>query len=269
VTPAKLGLQVFTGSTEGFLVNSTLVYGNKDAVLIDAQFTLADAQRLADVIRGTNKNLTTVYVTHSHPDHYFGFTAIRDAFPRARLVALPATVAEIQKTWKDKVKEWQPVYKAGIPDKPVIPEPLRGTEIDLEGEKLLIVGGVQGDEANDSYVLIPSLQAVVCGDIVYDGVYPWTAETTPESRKTWLDSLSKLSDVGAETVVPGHQKPDRKERPSALNFTKAYLVRFDEALASSRDAGDLRAKMKEEYPDAALDVILKIGADAAFRNVSQ
>ena len=67
-------------------------------MLIDGQFTLADAHRLVGVILDGKKKLTTVYVTHAHPDHYFGLAVLKQAFPKAKLVALPATVAEIKKT---------------------------------------------------------------------------------------------------------------------------------------------------------------------------
>jgi glyoxylase-like metal-dependent hydrolase (beta-lactamase superfamily II) len=261
----KLKLRVVTGSQDGFLVNSTLLTGDKDAVLIDAQFTVADGKRVADAVKESGKNLTFVYVTHSHPDHYFGFVSIKEAFPNAKLVALPATVAEIEKTWEGKVQQWKPMYKEAITAKPFLPEALTGTTLELEGEKLQITGGVQGDEAQNSYVWIPSLHAVVTGDIVYDQVFPWTAETTPEQRKTWEGSLDKLGTLNATLVVPGHQKPERQQSPDDLAFTKNYLVAFDEALAGSKKPAELQAKIKAKYPDAALDVILKIGAEAAFK----
>lgn len=261
----KLKLRVVTGSPEGFLANSTLVTGDKDAVLIDAQFTIADGKRVADAVKESGKNLTLVYVTHSHPDHYFGFVSIKEAFPNAKLVALPATVAEIEKTWQAKVKQWKPMYKASITAKPFLPEPLSGNTIELEGEKLEVTGGMQGDESENSYVLIPSLQAVVTGDIVYDQVFPWTAETTPEQRKTWQGVLDQLGALHPTLVVPGHQKPERTQQPENLTFTKNYLTDFDEARVSSKKPSELEAKMKAKYPDAALDTILKLGAEAAFK----
>jgi glyoxylase-like metal-dependent hydrolase (beta-lactamase superfamily II) len=261
----KLKLRVVTGSPDGFLVNSTLVTGEKDAVLIDAQFTIADGNRVADAVKESGKNLTLVYVTHSHPDHYFGFVSIKEAFPNAKLVALPATVAEIDKTWEGKVKQWKPLYKEAITAKPFLPEAMTGTALELEGEKLEVTGHVQGDEAENSYVLIPSLHAVVTGDIVYDQVFPWTAETTPEERKTWQGSLDKLTALNASVVVPGHQKPERQASPDDIAFTKNYLLAFDEARQSSKKASELQAKLKAKYPDVALDAILKIGAEAAFK----
>src|ERR1043165_1257306 len=105
----KLTATVFTASPGGFLVNSTLVAGEKEAVLIDAQFDLADAHRLIAAILESKKTLTTVYITHGHPDHYFGLAAIKQAFAKAKLVPHPAALAEIKKTWQAKLKQWGPM----------------------------------------------------------------------------------------------------------------------------------------------------------------
>jgi glyoxylase-like metal-dependent hydrolase (beta-lactamase superfamily II) len=254
---------VITGSPEGFLVNSTLVTGDKEAVLIDSELTLADGKRVADAVTASKKTLTTVFITHFHPDHYFGFTAVKEAFPNAKLVALPATVEEIQKTWEAKVKQWKPMFKDAIPAKPVLPEPLAG-DLTVDGVKLEVVGAQQGDSANNAYVWIPSLHAVITGDIVYDDVFPWTAETTAETRKAWAGTLDKLSALNPEIVVPGHQKADHKQAPTSIAFTKTYLAAWDEAQAASKKPAELQAKIKAKYPDTALDVIVKIGSEAAF-----
>jgi len=147
---SKLSVQVMTASEAGFLVDATLISGDKDAILIDSSFTLADAHRLAAAILDAKKNLTTIYVTHWHPDHYFGLTVLKQAFPKAKLVALPVTVAEIKKSWKAKVKQWVPLYGDAIPSQPVLPTTLTGKTLTLEGQTLEIHGGVQGDSPNNS-----------------------------------------------------------------------------------------------------------------------
>jgi len=261
---SRLQLKTFTAAPEGFSVNSVLVYGAKDAVVIDAQFTESDARRLVAVLKESKKNLTTVYVTHAHPDHYFGFGAIKQAFPNAKIVALPGVVKDIQASAAAKVRQWKPQYGDNITADPVIPEPLDGTSFKLEGETLQVIGGVQGDATNSSYVWIGSLQAAVVGDIAFAGVYPWTAETTPALRQEWIRTLDQIIARKPNIVVAGHKQAGTKDDASSLEFTRDYLSYFDQALAESRNADELVKKVTAKYPNLGLDVILKIGAEAAF-----
>jgi glyoxylase-like metal-dependent hydrolase (beta-lactamase superfamily II) len=261
---APLTVQVLTASPGGFLVDSTLISGEKDAVLIDGQFTLADAHRVVAAILESKKTLTTVYVTHAHPDHYFGLVVIKQAFPGAKLVALPATIADIERTWKAKAAQWAPMFGPNLTARPIVPSPLAGKTIALEGHTLEVHGGVQGDEANSSYVWIPSIKTVVAGDIVYQGVHPWTAETNAESRKAWDKTLQELTALGPTTVVAGHKDPKAPDDLSGVVLTRAYLKAFDEAVASSKSADEAERKIKARYPTLALDVIAHFGAAAQF-----
>jgi glyoxylase-like metal-dependent hydrolase (beta-lactamase superfamily II) len=261
---SKLSVQVFTGSPQGFLVNSAIVSGEKDAVLVDGQLTLADAHRLVGALIDSKKNLTTIYVTHFHPDHYFGLVVVKQAFPKAKILAQPATVAAIKKTWAAKVKQWSPMFGANLTTKPVIPAPLTGNTITLEGQTLEVHGPVQGDDVNDSYVWIPSIKAVIAGDIVYQGVYAWTAETTPASREAWIKTLDEVAALNPEIVVAGHKDPKLKDDASGIAQTRAYLKDFDVAVAASKSAEELEAKVKAKYPKLAMDIVLHIGAGAAF-----
>jgi glyoxylase-like metal-dependent hydrolase (beta-lactamase superfamily II) len=260
----NLHLKVITSSPEGFWATSTLVEGEKDAVLIDAQFTLSDAHRLAAEVLESRKNLTTIYITHFHPDHYFGLTVLKEAFPRAKIVALPAVIDGMTETWEEHVKTWKPMYGDNLTDSPLIPEPLEATRLTLEGEALEITGGVQGDARNNSYVWIPSLRAVVGGDAVYNGVYPWTLETTPAERKDWIRSVDKIAALDPLVVVGGHKNPAMKDDPACLGFMKDYLAFYDEALAASNTAEEFRAKIKSRFPGLGLDVILQLATDAVF-----
>ena len=96
-TPAaqsKFTLKVHTGRGQvGYDVNSTMIVGERDMLLIDPQFSLSEAHKLAAEILETKKRLATIYSTHAHPDHLFGLAVLKQAFPEAKIVALPATVA--------------------------------------------------------------------------------------------------------------------------------------------------------------------------------
>ncbi len=259
----KLDVQVFTASPGGFQVDSTLVTGEKDAILIDAQFDRADAHRLVAQILESKKTLTTVYITHRHPDHYFGLEVIHQAFPKAKLVALPATVAEIKKTWQGKVKQWGPMYGDNLATTPVLPTAMTGTTLTLEGATLEVYGGVQGDDSNNSYVWIPSIRTVVAGDIIFRGVHVWTAETKVEQRKAWAKTLDALAALKPVTVIAGHKDPKADNTPAGIEQTRQYLDAFETALASSKTSDEVQSKMKAKFP-LQLDIILKVGADAQF-----
>jgi glyoxylase-like metal-dependent hydrolase (beta-lactamase superfamily II) len=260
----KLTATVFTSSPGGFLVNSTLVAGEKEAVLIDAQFSLADAYRLVAAILESKKTLTTVYVTHGHPDHYFGLAAIKQAFPKAKLVTHAAAAAEIKKTWQAKLKQWGPMYGALLPQEPVLPTVLAGKTLTLEGQTLELRGPSQGDSADNSYVWIPSIKTVIAGDVVYGNVHVWTRDSSAEQRKAWIKTLDEIAALGPTMVVAGHKDPKVKDDLSAVKGTREYLEAFDAAVASSKTPAEVQQKIKAKYPSYQLDVILQLGAEAAF-----
>ncbi len=255
---------MFTASQEALWINSTLICGERDAILIDAQFTLSDARKLVTMIKESGKNLSMVYITHHHPDHYFGLQEIVNAFPDAQILAQPTTVESIKKTWKGKVEQWAPVYGNNITTAPVIPKPMSGMVLELEGDMFPIYMNAQGDDHGNSYVWIPSLNAVICGDIVYNGVYPWTADTTPADRKEWIRTLEKIESLNPSMAVAGHKDPAKTDDPSCIRFMKEYLRYFDAAIITSKTADELKATVKKKFTGLGLEVILNISSGVAF-----
>ena len=258
---SRLQLRIFTSSPDGYSVNSTLVYGDKDAILIDSQFLLSEAHRLAAMILESKKNLTTVYITHPHPDHYFGLAVMKQAFPNARLVALPATVAGTKAGWGPRYKFWSATHGDNVPADPVIPEELQGNTLTLEGQTLEITGGLTGDSPrNNSYVWIPSLKAVVAGDIVFSGVH----FVVPKMHEEWLRTLAAIAALNPTIVVAGHQIAGAPTDASSIEFMKQYMQYFEQSAASSKSAEELREKMKARYPNLGLETLLNSGSQAAF-----
>lgn len=258
---SKLHLRVFTSGPGGFSVNSTLVYGDKDAILVDAQFVMSEAYRVAAMILESKKNLTTVYITHAHPDHYFGLAALRQAFPKAKFVALPATVTGIRNGWEGRLKNWTPEFGFNLPATgPVVPDELQGSTLTLEDETLQITGGVQGDGPNNSFVWIPTLRAVIAGDIVFNGSH----FTPPKMPQDWLKTLDQISGLKPVTVIAGHQGPSARNYATSIDLMKRYIQDYNEALGSSKTASEFRLKVTRKYPNYALERLLVSAADAAF-----
>ena len=267
VFAGPLSYKVFTGSPAGFNVTSTLIEGEKDAILVDAQFTLADAHRLAAMILESKKNLTTIYVTHAHPDHYWGLTVLRHAFPNARMVALPDTGADINASVDKKIKQWKPMYGANVPDKPLVPEVMRGTVLELEGEKIELIGDLQGDTEHNSIVWVPSLKLAIAGDIVYNEAHVWMLEApTKEARAAWIKSLDRIEAMQPTLVVAGHKAPNAPDSPAAVRHTREYVKAFDALLAEGASAAEIKARMNAAYPNLkTLGVALELAANGLGR----
>jgi glyoxylase-like metal-dependent hydrolase (beta-lactamase superfamily II) len=263
----SLGYKVFTGSPAGFNVTSTLIEGDKDAILIDAQFTLADAHRLTAMIIESKKNLTTIYVTHAHPDHYWGLTVLKQAFPNARIVALPETIADINATVEKKIKQWKPMYGANVPDRPLVPEALNGATLSLEGERIELIGGVQGDTENNSIVWVPSLKLAITGDIVYNDAHVWMLDApTPQSRAAWIKTLDRIEAMQPAKVVAGHKSPEAPDSVAAVRHTREYVKTFDALLAQGATAAEIKARVNAAYPQLkTLGVALELAANGLGR----
>lgn len=255
-----LSLKVYNADGNSFHVNSVLVSGKRDATLIDAQFTRADAHRLVADILASGKILKTVYVSHGDPDYYFGLEVIKAEFPDVKIYASAPTIAWIKHTVQKKVGFWGPKLGANAPRTPVIPDPLPKDGLMLEGQKLEVVG-LDGDLPGRSFVWIPSIKAVAGGVNVFGGLHAWTADTqTKAERSAWIRTLDRIEALQPATVIPGHARDTGKAGVAAVQYTRTYLQRFEAELEKAPNAAALIEAMQRLYPQAGLGIALDIGA---------
>jgi glyoxylase-like metal-dependent hydrolase (beta-lactamase superfamily II) len=254
---SRFTLKVHTGRGQiGYDVNSTMIIGERDMLLIDPQFSLSEAHKLAAAILETNKRLVTIYSTHAHPDHLFGLAVLKQAFPEANIVALPATVDAARTGWPARQKFWFPVYGTNIPGpEPVLPEQLAAPVLRLEGEEFPITGGVQGaDGPGNSFVYVPSLKAVITGDIVFDRAYFGVPRDA--ARENWLKTIAQITALQPEIVIPGHEGPGATRDRRSIEFMKRYIADWDANVARSRTAAEMRGNVLRQYPGLGMEFTL-------------
>jgi glyoxylase-like metal-dependent hydrolase (beta-lactamase superfamily II) len=266
--PSTLHLETYVADSTAFNVTSTLIWGPTEAILVDAQFQISDANRVADLIAAKGVRLKAVIITHPHDDHYIGAAVFRHRFPDAPIYISAAGLREFQRTAPRFFANLRAYAPAETPDTLVEPIVLPTTHLTVDGEAVEVVPDLTGDEwvASNSYLWIPSLRAVIAGDIVFNGVHAWLANSNAKSRKRWLASLDRLAALKPAIVVAGHKRDAAlPDTPGAVAATRAYLVAFEREADSATGSDDLVARMQERFPDLAfVGIILTRSARIAI-----
>jgi glyoxylase-like metal-dependent hydrolase (beta-lactamase superfamily II) len=257
-----LTMEVYNpGEKSVFPVSSEIISGKHEVALIYAQFQRNDAEALVKKIKATGKKLTTVYISHSDPDFYFGLDVIKAAFPEAKIIASPGTIEEINATKDGKVAYWGPILKDNAPKAVVVPQALQGDSFTVDGQKVE-VKGLTGPTPERTYVWIPALKAVVGGvPVAGDNIHPWIADNqTVESRAHWQQTLEGIKALKPEVVVPGHFLPGADQTLKSVTFTQNYLTTLEAELPKAKDSAALVAAMKKHYPDLKDESSLELSA---------
>ena len=255
-----LQLKVYNADSGSFNVNATVVYGKKEAMVIDAGFTRADALRIAANVLDSGKQLKTIYISQADPDYYFGAETLKEVFPQAEVVSTPAVLEKLSAKMGGKVAFWGPKMGVNAPRQPVLPKALGGDTLTIDGERIEI-RGLQGPLAHRPYAWIPSIRTVVGNIGVFGGMHVWTADTqTVAERAAWVAQLDDMAALNPQVVVPGHMLPGTALDATAIAHTKGYLQTFEKNAATTRNSAELIDAMKKAYPAAPAGLSLDIGA---------
>src|SRR6202046_3616303 len=233
--------------------SATLIYGERDAVLVDAFLTVEQAHAAVEWVAASGKNLTTIYVTHGHGDHFFGIGALQDRFPNARAVAMPDVVKSMrQQASPEYVSNfWNVRYPGQIPERLVIAEELKGNVIQLEGRDLVVVEVGHTDTDHTTCLHVPSAGLVVAGDAAYNDVHLYLAESNAETRREWIAALDTIESLKARTGIAGHKKPEKNDSPRIIEETRQYIRDFDRLARMTTTARELYDEMLQLYPNRA------------------
>jgi glyoxylase-like metal-dependent hydrolase (beta-lactamase superfamily II) len=233
--------------------SATLIYGERDAVLVDAFLTVEQAHAVVEWVAATGKNLTTIYITHGHGDHFFGLGALLARFPNAKAVATPNVLKVMrQQTSPEYVTSfWNALYPGQIPEHLVLAEELNGNVIDLEGRDLVVVEVGHTDTDYTTCLHVPSVGLVVAGDAAYNEVHLYLMESDARNRHEWIAALDTIEALKPRAVIAGHKKPEKDDSPRIIEETRQYIRDFERVAEMTTTARELYDKMLEVYPDRA------------------
>jgi glyoxylase-like metal-dependent hydrolase (beta-lactamase superfamily II) len=231
---------------------STLICGDRDAVLVDALLTTSEGERLAAWVRQTGKRLQAIFVTHGHFDHFFGAGPVLEAFPEAQLLACDQQVVDDARSQAthEAITRWNAWFAGQLSRSPAVPTLASSQDFDLEGRSVLLrrIGAADGVLATIAHV--PDMQVVCSGDIVYNNIHMWLWNSTPESREAWLASLDAVAARKPSTIITGHKDPDAPDDDATrvLDQSRRYIEDFNESVASSGTPDSLIDSMLAKYP---------------------
>jgi glyoxylase-like metal-dependent hydrolase (beta-lactamase superfamily II) len=256
-------IKVFTSPDDQFSVNSIIVEGDHAVMLVDAQLTKTSAEKVLQEIKGTNKPLSIIYITHEHADHFLGLEVFKRAYPGITIIAASAVVDRINKVYREKLDKWQKLLGSDASSQIVEISKFDGSYIDFEGSRIQVIKDLQGDTNRNTMLWIPGQRILIAGDVLFDDIHVYTAETDSNARAKWLDTLRKVRELNPSVVVPGHSKVGAAlDASTAVDFTERYLLAFNEELKTAKDPEGLINAMKEKFPSAGLLLALERGAKA-------
>src|SRR6202162_2277081 len=256
-------IKVFTSPDDQFWANSVIIEGAREVMLVDAQLTKTSAEKVLQEIRETKKPLSIIYITHEHADHFLGLEVFKEAYPRVRIIANSAVVDRIDKVYQEKVDKWKKILGSGATSQVVAIEKFDGNFIKFESSKIEVIKNIQGDTDENTMLWIPGQRILIAGDVLFNNMHVYTAETDSNARGKWLNSLQRIRELRPSVVVPGHSKVGAPlDASTAVDFTENYLLVFEEELKKAIDADSLINAMKEKFPSADLLLAIERGAKA-------
>jgi glyoxylase-like metal-dependent hydrolase (beta-lactamase superfamily II) len=231
-------------------VSSTLIYGERDAVLVDPPFTREQISHVGDWIESFGKNLIAVYATHGHGDHWFGTELLQQRYPGAVAYATEGTIAMMHKqATEGRAQMWDVDFPGQIPPSPVVYQPISVDGIKLEGQQLLAVEVGHTDTDDTTVLHVPSIGLVVAGDVAYNGVHQYLLESAHGGVEAWLAALDKVAALQPRAIVAGHKNKDLPDDPAILDQTRDYLLNARRLLAEKPTPREYFDEMIALYPD--------------------
>jgi len=243
---------------------STLIYGETDAVLTDPGMTSDQARALGDWVAAHDRNVTEIFITHGHGDHWFAAQVLAERFG-ARIVASAGTIAQMRGNAATRSLLWDKVY-TGIPDSPVTAVTVPDNRFTLEGHELAIVE-VGATDSDDTTVLhVPDLDLVVAGDVIYNGVHMYLAQSVVVGGfGPWREAISTVEALRPRHIVSGHQNASLDDDASRqIAETRQYLDDAEELLETARTAVDFFNAKLERYPDHLGRTVLWAGTQTLY-----
>jgi glyoxylase-like metal-dependent hydrolase (beta-lactamase superfamily II) len=138
---------------------------------------------------------------------------------------------------------WNARYPGQIPERLVIAEELTGNVIQLERRELVVVEVGHTDTDHTTCLHVPSAGLLVAGDVAYNDVHLYLAESNANTRGEWIAALDAIESLKPRTVIAGHKKSEENDSPRIIEETRQYIRDFERLARMATTARELYDEM--------------------------
>jgi len=241
-----------------------VLFRSRDAVLTDPGMTEEQARVLGDWVAGHGKNLTDIFITHGHGDHWFAAQRLAERFG-ARVVASAGTIAQMRGNVATRPLLWDRIY-TGIPETQVTAVSVPDNRFTLEGHELVIVEVGATDSADTTVLHVPDLDLVVAGDVIYNGVHMFLAQSVVVGGfGAWREAIDEVEALAPRHIVAGHQNAALDDDAARqIAETRRYLDDAEQLLHTETTADGFFDAELERYPDHLGRTVMWVGTRVLY-----
>ncbi|HYO71319.1 MAG TPA: MBL fold metallo-hydrolase [Archangium sp.] len=256
-------IQSYTASENAFLVSAHIIESNGEIALVDAQMFNDEADKFIEKAKKAKGTVKTLFITHAHPDHFFGLQRLKAAFPEARLVAMPATVEAVGQAGPGMLKFYREGFMNGalaanLPTELPALEKLEGNTLKVGNAEFEVLH-FPAAEVKDAYALWhKGTGTLLSGDLVYNNAHLWLADQEPQG---WIAALEQLQKLPVKKIYAGHGEPGGKD---LLKKNLEYLTFFEKTRQSAKSGEELNKAVKGKFKKLRVQAVLDFSANKYF-----
>lgn len=244
----------------------SVVYGDTEALLVDAPIVTDDVDAVIAQLHELGRGLTHIFITHGHADHYLGAERIIEHFPRCRVVTTAAVAEHMADHGARDAELVSSMFDDDVVSSDLRPASLAAPGMTVDGVDVAAIDIPQGDISPTAILHIPDLEAVVAGDVAYNGIHAMLAFGGPRQWADWIASTHRIERLAPTIVVAGHKNPELDDDATrVLSQTRAYIADFVDEWRRADSTRALVEAMTEKYPLHGNATTLLSSASAAMK----
>jgi len=273
------GVHVIPDQGVALVPNIGIVVGEESVLVVDTGMGPANAETaLAEVREITDLPIRYLVTTHFHPEHNFG----AQSFPSETvLIYSIAQHLDLQNKGEEYRNWFVELFGDDVREllQPVV---LVQPDIAFERHARLNLGdlpvellhfGKPAHTGGDTVVFLPQQKIAFAGDLVPNGFFPILPDAD-SSVRGWIATLDLLTELGAETIVPGHGEIGDA---ALIRTVKDYLLQIQEQAAHLQADGvpletaqeSLFAEFTDRYPDWGEPHWIRNAVERVYAEITQ